>query len=91
MEALEGMCNPPHPGAVLRDGCLGSEPMEAAARRLGVGAATLAQVLVGRGRITPALALKLEAGGWPKASSLMRMQAAYDLAQERLRQEKEAA
>ena len=81
------MYNPPHPGGVIRDGCLGDEPVSSAARRLGVSAGTLSRVLNGRGRISPALAWKMEAIGWSDAVSWMQLQAAYDLARERSRQE----
>jgi len=37
-------------------------------------------------RITPRLAILLEAAGWGDAPLWMRLQAAHDLAQERLRQ-----
>ena len=50
------MHNPPHPGDVLRSGCLGDEPVADVARRMGVPAADLAGVLGGRAPITPSLA-----------------------------------
>jgi len=79
------MCDPPHPGEVVLDACLGDESVASAARRLGVAAADLARVLEGRAPIAPGLALRMEAIGWPPATYWMRMQAHYDLAQERLR------
>ncbi len=79
------MRNPPHPGAVIRDSCVGAEAVEAVARRLGVGAGALARVLDGHGRISEALARKMEAVGWSDAQSWMQLQAAYDRARERLR------
>jgi len=81
------MCNPSHPGAVLRDGWLVnglSEPE--AARLIGIPLAELSSVLRGHAPISPRLALCLERAGWSDASLWMRLQAAYDLAQERLRQ-----
>ena len=80
------MCNPPHPGEVIRDSCLGDESVASAARRLDVSASSLSRVLTGHARISPALAWKLEAVGWSDALSWMQLQAAYDLARERLRQ-----
>ena len=80
------MYNPPHPGEVVRDSCLGEETVSSAARRLGVGAGTLSRVLNGHRRITPALAWKMEAIGWSDAVSWMQLQVAYDLAMERQRQ-----
>ncbi len=88
--AGEVMYDPPHPGEVIRDSCVGPEPVASAARRLGVGAGELERLLGGRGRISPALAWKMEAIGWSDAVSWMRLQAAYDLAQERLKQERAA-
>ena len=86
----ELMYNPPHPGEVIRDGCLGDERVASAARRLGVSAATLSRVLNGRSRISPALAWKMETIGWSDAVSWMQLQVAYDLARERLRQQRAA-
>ena len=85
------MRNPPHPGEVIRDSCLGRETAASAARRMGASASTLSRVLNGRGRISPALAWKMERIGWSDAMSWMQMQAHYDLAQERLQQERQAA
>lgn len=65
------MYNPPHPGEVVRDSCLGEETVASAARHLGVGAGTLSRVLNGHGRITPALVWKMEAIGWSDAVSWM--------------------
>ncbi|MDE0626951.1 MAG: HigA family addiction module antitoxin [Bryobacterales bacterium] len=87
MKPLGPMANPPHTGAVLRDGCLVDGMTEGeAALKLGVSARELSDVLDGRTSISPRLAIKLEAAGWSNASLWMRLQAAYDLAQERLRQ-----
>jgi len=88
---VELMFNPPHPGEILRDACLGDEPVAAAADRLGVDPVELGRVLDGERPLTPALAISLERGGWSSASILMRLQAAYDLAQERLQQGRQAA
>ena len=52
---------------------------------------TLSRVLNGQAGISPETALKLEAVGWSNADFWMRLQAAYDLAQARLRKESEAA
>ena len=82
------MHDPPHPGQTLRDGWLSAEmSAEAAADQIGVTHEDFAAVLEGRQGITPALALQLEAAGWLNAALWMRLQAAYDLAQERLRRE----
>ena len=57
------------------------------ARRLGLSRTTLSRVLNGRQGITPAIALSLEHLGWSDADTWMRLQATYDLAQERRRHE----
>ena len=82
------MHDPAHPGFILRDN------LEAAgwtitecARRLGVARNTLSRLLNERIGISPAMALRLEREiGWGGADFWVRYQAAYDLAQERLRQ-----
>ncbi len=81
------MCNPSHPGALLRDS------MEAegwtvteCAERLGVARHTLSRLLNGHAGVSPAMALALERIGWSDAEHWMRMQGSYDLAQERRKQ-----
>ena len=82
------MYNPAHPGAILRDSVeeIGWTITECA-RRLGVARNTLSRLLNERIGISPAVALGLEQLGWSTADFWVRVQAAYDLAQERLRQE----
>ena len=53
------------------------------AKRLGLSRTTLSRVLNGKQAITPATALSLERLGWSDADTWMRLQAIYDLAQER--------
>ena len=89
MESL--MYDPPHPGEVVLDGCLADTPVPVAANLLGIAPADLARVLDGRAGITPDLAIRMEGIGWSTAAAWMRMQAHYDLAQERLRRERQAA
>ena len=81
------MCNPSHPGALLRDS------MEAegwtvteCAERLGVARHTLSRLLNGHAGVSPAMALALERIGWSDAEHWMRMQGSYDLVQERRKQ-----
>ena len=81
------MCNPAPPGHVLRDLWLEGSPAEAA-QRLGLDPAELEALLAAEIPMTPRLALALEAGGLSNAAFWMRVQAAYDLAQERLRRER---
>ena len=86
------MYDPAHPGESLRDA------MEAAgwtvtetAAKLGCTRQTFSRLLNGRTGISPAMALALERIGWSNAAFWVRSQAHYDLAQERLRQERAAA
>ena len=82
------MRNPPHPGAHIREGWMvdGMSVPEAAAW-IGVPPDTLGRVLDGREGISPELASQLEAAGWSRRKLWLRLQAAYDEAQERLRNE----
>ena len=85
------MRNPSHPGRVVRS--LGFEEGTTPAQmveRLGVDLAELQPVLDGESPMTPSLAIALEDAGISNASFWMRMQSTYDLAQERLRREREA-
>lgn len=82
------MYDPAHPGAILRDSVEETGwTVTECARRLGVARNTLSRLLNERIGISPAMALGLEQLGWSTADFWMRVQAAYDLAQERLRQE----
>ena len=53
---------------------------------LGCTRQALSRLLNGKAGISPAMALALERIGWSNASFWMRLQAAYELAQERRRQ-----
>ena len=82
------MYNPAHSGAVLRNSVDASGwTVTECARKLGVASNTLARLLNEQTRISPVMALGLERIGWSNAAFWTRLQAAYDLAQERLRQE----
>ena len=82
------MYNPAHPGAILRNSVEASGwTATECARQLGVPRNTLSRLLNERIGISPAMALGLERIGWSNATFWTRLQAAYDLAQERLRQE----
>ncbi len=77
---------PTHPGVSIREGCLGGKlTVTEAAGMLGVARHTLSRVLNGRAGISPEMAIRLEKVGWSNAEFWMRRQAAYDLAQARLR------
>ena len=82
------MNNPPHPGGGLRYDieAMGWTVAECA-KRLGLRRTTLSRVLNGKQAITPAIALALERIGWSDAETWLRLQAAYDLARERRRQQ----
>lgn len=82
------MKNPPHPGGGLRYDieAMGWTVAECA-KRIGLPRATLSRLLNGQQRITPAIALSLEQFGWSDADTWMRLQATYDLAQERRRRQ----
>ena len=69
MKPLGPMLNPPHPGAILSDGCLVDGLTEGeAALKLGVSAREFTEVLDGRTSISPHLAIKLEEADWSNAS-----------------------
>lgn len=78
------MFDPPHPGELVRS-CIEESnwTVAGAARRLGVGRASLSRLLNGKQGISPALALALEEVGWSTAEHWLRVQAFYDLAQAR--------
>lgn len=80
------MKNPAHPGLLLRDDleALGWTVAEAA-EALGVTRQQLYRVINGTSAVTPDMAIRLEKGIGSTADTWLRMQAAYDLAQARLR------
>ena len=78
--------HPPHPGeTILHDGLGGTLSVSEAARRLAVPRSALDRVLKGAAPVTARLALRLEEQGWSNAEFWLRLQAAYDLATERMR------
>ena len=84
---MSSMNNPPHPGGGLRYdiNAMGWTVAECA-RQLDQSRSTLSRVLNGKQAITPAIALALEQIGWSDAETWLRLQAVYDLSQERRRQ-----
>ena len=82
------MNNPPHPGCGIRYDidAMGWTVAECA-KHLGLSRNRLSRVLNGKQGITPAIALPLEHLGWSDADTWMRLQAIYDLAQERRRRQ----
>jgi addiction module HigA family antidote len=79
------MKNPVHPGAILREDVLGELGITVsdAAESLGITRVTLSRVINEHARISPNLALRLEAAGIGTARSWLAMQTAHDLAAER--------
>ena len=86
------MTNPTHPGAGIQDDLaeLGWTVTEAA-RRMGVRRENLSLLVHGQIGVSPKMALALERVGISNADFWVRRQAAYELAQERLRQERGGA
>ena len=81
------MLKPSHPGQILRDNLEAEElSVTEAAARLGCTRQALSRLLNGKAGISAAMAIALERMGWSNASFWMRLQAAYELAQERHRQ-----
>ncbi len=79
------MKNPVHPGAILREDVLSVLGLTVgeAAERLGISRVTLSRVIHEHARISPNLALRLEAAGVGTARGWLAMQTARDLADER--------
>ena len=84
------MKDPPHPGLSVRMDCL--EPLGLTVTRgaevLGVARHTLSRVLNGHAAISADMAIRLEKAGWSHADFWMRRQAAYDLAQARMHEDR---
>ena len=81
------MLDPCHRGEILRDNLEAAElSVTEAAAQLGCTRQALSRLLNGKAGMSPAMALALERIGWSNASFWMRLQAAYQLAQERRRQ-----
>ena len=81
------MVNPTHPGESIRN-CINESDwtVTECAARIGVSRNNLSRLLNGRIGISARVALGLEAVGWSNAEFWMRLQANYDLAQERRKQ-----
>ena len=83
-ERVSPMLNPPHLGELIRESMdeVGWNVTETAAR-LGCERGTLSRLLNGKAGLSAHMALALEDLGWGTADHWMRMQASYELAQER--------
>lgn len=85
-EAVERLRrDPPHPGGLVRAGCLGSTTISEAAQQLNLARPEFERILAGESDISADLAVRMEALGWATADLWVRLQAAYDLAQTRRR------
>lgn len=75
------MHNPPHPGEVLRELCLGPLDLSVsdAAKALGVSRKTLSAILNGRAGISPEMAVRLSIAFDTSAESWLNQQTQYDL------------
>ena len=84
------MRQPPHPGRSIRVTCLDPLGLSVtdAARVLGVARHTLSRLLNGHAGISAEMAIRLEKAGWSNAEFWMRLQAAYDLARAREREDR---
>lgn len=82
---IVAMKNPVHPGEILREDVLADLGLGVgeAASRLGISRVALSRVLHGHARISPNLAVRLEAAGVGTARAWLAMQTAHDLAAER--------
>jgi antitoxin HigA-1 len=77
------MKNPVHPGEILREDMMPELGMTVGevADALGISRVALSRVLHEHARITPNLALRLEAAGIGTARAWLAMQSAHDLAE----------
>lgn len=75
------MHNPPHPGEVIKELCLGplGISVTAAADGLGVSRKTLSAILNGRAGISPEMAVRLSIAFDTSSESWLNQQAQYDL------------
>jgi len=81
------MHNPPHPGEILKELCLGPLGLTVteAAKALGVSRKTLSSILNGRTGISPEMALRLSIAFDTTAESWLNQQMQYDLWQAKQR------
>ena len=83
------MKNPSHPGEVIKFGVI--EPLDLsiskAAKILGVRRATLSALLNGKASLSAEMALRIEKAFGPKLEHMLRVQAAYDAAQQRSKED----
>ena len=82
------MYDPPHPGELILDSmeAMGWDAARCA-EKLGVEHRALSLTLVGKSPVTPEMARALGRLGWSNAAHWLRLQASYDEAQIRMREE----
>ncbi len=78
---MSRMHNPPHPGAVLRDGVFTDSEVTVTdfAKRIGVTRVALSNVLNGKSGISASMAVRLAAALGGSAESWMLLQSNYEL------------
>ena len=83
------MKNPPHPGRIVRQDCIDALNLTVTktAELLGVTRQALNNLVNEKAGISAEMAIRLEKLGWSTADQWMRLQAAYNLAQARHRQD----
>lgn len=81
------MKNPPHPGDLIRTEIIAALGLSIsrAADILKVRRATLSDLLNGKAALSPEMALRIEKAFGPDMDHLLRMQLAFDVAQQRRR------
>lgn len=84
------MKSPPHPGRIVRQDCIEALGLTVTrtAELLGVTRQALNNLVNEKAGVSPAMAIRLEKLGWSTADQWMRLQAAYDLAQARLTEDR---
>ena len=82
------MVNPPHPGDFIKTEIVEAHGLSvtAAAAALGVSRPTLSSLLNGKAGLSGDMALRIEKAFGVKMDTLMRMAAAYEIAQTRKRE-----
>lgn len=75
------MHNPPHPGEIIKELCLGPLGISVteAAKALGVSRKTLSAIVNGRAGISPEMAVRLSIAFGTSAESWLNQQVQYDL------------
>jgi addiction module HigA family antidote len=84
------MFNPPHPGRIVRQECVEALDLSVteAAKVLDVTRQALNNLVNEKAAISPEMAIRLEKAFGSTADTWLRMQAAYDLAQARKKENK---